>query len=231
VASELSAIEIRVLGCLLEKELATPQYYPLTMNALVLACNQTSNRDPIVTLTEAEVAGAIATLRDQALVRVVHSPGQRADKYREAMGETLGLDDQHRAVLAVLLLRGPQTVGELRIRTERMASFDSLVEVETVLGLLARRDEPLALHLDRAPGQKEARWMQLLGGPNVEQSSPGTGLSAAASMPEWPPAPRLGGSESGSENAVDSLRAEVAELRGLVEVLADRMREIEELLA
>jgi hypothetical protein len=206
---ELSPSEARVLGCLLEKELATPQYYPLTLNALVLACNQTSNRDPIVSYTEADVAAAIATLREKGLARIVHSPGQRADKYRQAIGDAFGLDEQHRAVVAVLLLRGPQTLGELRIRTERMAEFDSLGDVEEVLRLLAHREEPLARHLDRAPGQKEARWAQLLTG---EPAEPVAG--------EYAP------TREHVPSALDALRAEVAELRSIVEALAARVEDM-----
>jgi uncharacterized protein YceH (UPF0502 family) len=203
----LDVVEARVLGCLLEKELATPQYCPLTLNAVVLACNQSSNRDPVVSFTDAEVAGAIARLREKGAVRIVHSPGQRANKYRQSLGEALGLDEQHRAVLAVLLLRGPQTVGELRIRTERMADFDSLTEVEEVLALLARREEPLARHLDRAPGQKEARWTQLL----AEQTE--------STIP-------VGATESPRHDRTD----EIAELRALVEALTERVETLEGLI-
>jgi uncharacterized protein YceH (UPF0502 family) len=199
---ELTPHETRVLGCLLEKELATPQYYPLTFNALVLACNQSSNRDPVVDYAEAEVADAIAGLREKSLARVVHSPGQRADKYRHAIEDGMGLDAQHRAVLCVMLLRGPQTVGELRTRTDRLAPFDSLHEIEEVLGLLSRRETPLATRLERAPGQKEARWMQLLSGDTPPERV------------ERAPAPR------------EDLRAEVADLRAAVEVLQAQMRSV-----
>lgn len=207
---ELTPPETRVLGCLLEKELTTPQNYPLTLNALVLACNQTSNRDPVVSYEEADVAGALADLRDQGIARVVHSSsGQRADKYRHGIEDRWGLDEQHRAVLAVLLLRGPQTVGELRARTERLARFDSLSEIEEVLGLLARREEPLAMLLERAPGQKEARWAHLLAPVD---------LVAAAAAP------------ARSSGPIDELRSEVAELRALVDELAASVAELRSLL-
>ena len=213
---ELTPPETRVLGCLLEKELATPQYYPLTLNALVLACNQTSNRDPVVAYTDAEVADGVAGLREHGIARVVHSPGQRADKYRHGVEDRWGLDEQHRAVLAVLMLRGPQTIGELRARTERLARFDSLAEIEEVLELLARREEPLVRLLGRAPGQKEARWAQLLSG-DVDALTPpsaavGSGVSEAR------------------PSAVEQLRAEVAELRGVVEQLQASVAEVRSLL-
>jgi len=160
---ELDPAEQRVLGCLLEKHLSTPQYYPLTLNSLTAACNQTSNRDPVTHYGEGDVGDAVAALRERGLVRVVHSSGNRAVKFRHVLDEAWGLDDQHRAILAVLLLRGPQTTGELRTRTERLARFDSLAEIDEVVRLLSARDQPLARTLDRAPGQKEARVTHLLG--------------------------------------------------------------------
>ena len=139
---ELTPPETRVLGCLLEKQLATPNVYPLTLNAIVTAANQSSNRDPVVNYSEAEVAGALAGLRDKGAARIVYGSGQRAEKYRHVLDEVWGLDEQHRAVLCVLMLRGPQTVGELRARTDRLARFDSLGEVEQILRLLASREDP-----------------------------------------------------------------------------------------
>ncbi|MHB8664458.1 MAG: YceH family protein [Acidimicrobiales bacterium] len=218
---ELSAPESRVLGCLLEKELATPQYYPLTLNALVLACNQSSNREPVVSYGEADVADAVAALREQGLARVVHSPGQRADKFRHGVEDRWALDAQHRAVLGVLLLRGPQTVGELRIRTERLARFDSLAEVEEVLGLLARREEPLVRLLDRAPGQKEARWMHLLAG-DVAAAAAGAPAATAAAGAPASAGPRPGG--------IEELRAEMSDLRAIVEDLRASVGELRALL-
>jgi hypothetical protein len=130
---------------------------------LTAAANQSSNRDPVASYAEGEVTSAIQGLRDKGLVRVVLAQGNRAPKYRHVLDETWALDEQHRAVLALLLLRGPQTVGELRGRSDRLAVFDGLEAVEEVLGLLARRDEPLVVRLERQPGQKEARWAQVLG--------------------------------------------------------------------
>src|SRR3954471_18774748 len=158
VESELTPEEVRVLGCLMEKEAATPEYYPLTLNALVTACNQSSNRDPVVAYDPSVVTEALDDLRGRKLVRIVHSQSGRAPKYRHVLDESLGLDHGERAVIAVLLLRGPQTVGELRTRTERLHAFESTGDVEVVLDRLARHDpQPLVMLLERQPGQKEPR--------------------------------------------------------------------------
>ena len=152
-----------MLGSLVEKALTTPQQYPLTINALVAACNQTSNREPVVHYDEATVLDALDELKDRRLVRfVLPSHGRSVLRYRQVLEETMGLDSRQCAILAVLLLRGAQTVGELRIRTERMAQFDGLDEVEHELDLLASSEEPLARNVGRRPGQKEERWASLL---------------------------------------------------------------------
>jgi len=220
---ELTPPETRVLGCLLEKQLATPNVYPLTLNALVMAANQSSNRDPVVNYPEAEVAGALAGLRDKGAARIVYGSGQRAEKYRHVLDEVWGLDEQHRAVLCVLMLRGPQTVGELRARTDRLARFDSLGELEQILRLLASREDPLARRLERAPGQKEARWVELFSGESAA-------LDAAARAEEsgqrddgyrpvaQPPAgEQLRADVAALRAEVEQLRAEVAGLRSVVE--------------
>jgi uncharacterized protein YceH (UPF0502 family) len=208
---ELTPPETRVLGCLLEKQLATPNVYPLTLNAIVTAANQSSNRDPVVNYSEAEVAGALAGLRDKGAARIVYGSGQRAEKYRHVLDEVWGLDEQHRAVLCVLMLRGPQTVGELRARTDRLARFDSLGEVEQILRLLASREDPLARRLERAPGQKEARWVELFSGESAAQD-------AAARAEES--GPRDDGYRPTAQSpAGDHVRAELAALRGEVEQL------------
>ncbi len=160
---QLTPEEARVVGALAEKQLTTPQYYPLTLNALVNACNQTSNRNPVVAYDEATVERALHGLRDKRLARTVLSPGNRAPKYRHLLDEALALVPEELAVLTVLLLRGPQTVGELRTRSERMYPFASLEEVEAALERLAtRHEEPLVERLERQPGQKEARYTHLL---------------------------------------------------------------------
>lgn len=161
---ELSPEEVRVLGCLVEKQLTTPQQYPLTLNALVLACNQTSNRDPVVSWSEDVVEEAVTGAKAKGLARFVHpSHGRSALRYRHELAEQLGLDERQLALLAVLMLRGAQTPGELRSRTERMAPFDGLSEVEAELWALAEREDPLLRRMHRAPGQKEDRFVHCLG--------------------------------------------------------------------
>jgi uncharacterized protein len=159
---ELDAVEIRVLGCLLEKEQTTPDAYPLSVNALLGACNQKSNRDPVMRLSAGDVGGALDRLHAEVLVWPVE--GARAEKWRHSLDRKWDLSHQTRAVMTVLLLRGAQTAGEIRSRTERMHSFTSTSEVEDVLATLAAGDDPLTVHLARQPGQKESRWTHLVGG-------------------------------------------------------------------
>jgi uncharacterized protein YceH (UPF0502 family) len=160
---KLTTIEARVIGSLAEKQLTTPQQYPLTINALVSACNQTSNRDPVVAYDDATVEPALSSLREAGLLRLVHpSHGRSATRYRQVLDERFGLGARSLSILAVLLLRGPQTVGELRARTERMADFGSLADVETDLDRMAAADDPLVGRLPRRPGQKEERWAETL---------------------------------------------------------------------
>jgi len=161
----LEPLELRVLGVLLEKELSTPEYYPLTLNALVNGCNQSSNRSPVLNLDEEAVTFAIERLRDRHLAGTVQGAGARVVKYAQRLTEARHLTVQEAALLAELLLRGPQTPGELRGRCGRMYPFQELEEVEAALGLLAEAEPPLAVRLPRAPGMKECRHAQLLGGP------------------------------------------------------------------
>ncbi|MCL4433957.1 MAG: YceH family protein [Actinobacteria bacterium] len=157
---ELKAEEIRVLGCLVEKSLATPQQYPLSLNALTLACNQSTNRDPVVSYNDQIVSASVQSLKEKKLVRFVHpSHGKSVTRYRHVVDEVLSLDEPHLAVLAVLMLRGPQTAGELRQRTERLHHFGNINEVEDVLSSLAAPPDPLVMKLARRPGEKEERWM------------------------------------------------------------------------
>jgi hypothetical protein len=205
---QLSAPQARVVGSLIEKQLTTPQQYPLTANALLLACNQSSNRDPVMAYDDDTVTAALDELRGLRLVRfVLPSHGRSVVRYRHVLDEELGVDGPELAVLAVLLMRGPQTVGELRTRTERMAAFDSLSDVEAALERLAGHEEPLAVRLPRRPGQKEERWAELLQGP----PTPADGPAPA----EAPPA--------GRHDDIEALRAEVAELRREVEALRDSL--------
>ena len=231
--------QARLIGSLVEKQLTTPQQYPLSLNALVTACNQTSNRDPVVRYDPGTVQRALASLKEAGLVRFVYpSHGGSATRYRQVLDEQLGLDKSALALIAVLLLRGPQTAGELRTRTERMTSFDGVTAVNAELERLGSLPEPLVLQLPRRPGQKEERWIQLLApeGNAVVDSGAGRmdarrgldleALSAAAPF-AVDGATEVGqaratptGSELGAlMAAVTTLRAEVAALRVLVEQL------------
>jgi uncharacterized protein YceH (UPF0502 family) len=166
---ELEPEEVRVLGCLIEKEATTPETYPLTLNALRLACNQTSSRHPVVAYDDRTIEAALTSLRERGLTRIVHSVHNRATKYRHVLDEHLRLDRPGLALLAVLMLRGPQTVGELRARAERMSPFESAVDVERALHGLAGQEDPLVCVLPRQAGQKDVRWSHLLAGePQLE---------------------------------------------------------------
>ena len=160
----LSAVEVRVLGSLVEKEAATPEYYPLSLNALVAACNQKSNRDPVMSLDEDTVATAVDTLRATGLVLVTSGGEHRVRKYSHRLGEVFNFDRREQVLLCVLMLRGPQTIGELRGRSERLYTFDSLDAVEATLSRLMERTPPLAAKLGRRPGEKEPRFAHLLAG-------------------------------------------------------------------
>lgn len=179
----LSPLACRVLGCLLEKEVTVPATYPLTLKAVVSACNQTSGRDPIMAAEAHEVDATLDDLRAVGLTRKVHaSHGARVVKHRQVAVEELGLDPEERSVLTVLLLRGAQTPGELRSRSERLHEFASGDEVAAVLARLAARSDPLVLVHPRRPGQKEQRWSHLLGGP--VDADPGPALDQAAPLAE-----------------------------------------------
>jgi uncharacterized protein YceH (UPF0502 family) len=156
------AVEIRVLGCLIEKQRTTPDAYPLSLNSLRLACNQMTNRDPVVVYEEPEIRAALERLSNRGWVRLASGAGSRALKYRHLFDGALSLSDAEISLLAVLMLRGPQTVGELKQRSERLHLFGSTAEVMQTLDALAGRE--LVKQLERRPGQKEERWEQLLGG-------------------------------------------------------------------
>jgi len=210
----LSEAEVRVLGSLAEKQVTTPDYYPLTMNALVHACNQISNRDPVVQYDERQVEEAVDSLRLKNLVYIFYGAESRVPKYKHMMREVLGLEPPELAALCVLMLRGAQTVGEVRGRTGRMYEFADLREAEATLEGLAQRDEPLVTKLPRQAGRKEARYAHLLSGqPAVEEEAEGQAASAA-------PRTRAGESER-----VTRLEAEVERLSG---ELAEMRRQFEE---
>ena len=216
---ELNPVEARVIGSLAEKQLTTPQQYPLTLNALVLACNQTSNRDPVVAYDELTVEAALTSLREAGVLRLVHpSHGRSATRYRQVLDERFGLDARGLSVLAVLLLRGPQTLGELRTRTERMADYSNLDEVEWELRRLADGDDPLVARLPRRSGQKEERWVQLLTGEPTEAS--------AGSDPGTAAVDRVAAVRPSTGDEVAALRADVASLREDVDKLAAIVEEL-----
>lgn len=206
----LSEIEIRVLGSLIEKELATPEYYPLTLNALTNACNQKSNRDPVMSLEDADVVRALDSLRLKQLA-LQSAEGGRVPKYRHTLVEKLRLSPAELAVICELLIRGPQTLGELRGRAERMHSFADLAVVETVLDDLAERR--LVTRLPRQPGRKEARYTHLFAG------EPPAAMEELAPQPEAARLRVMAENERVAllEEEVAGLRAEVAELRRMME--------------
>lgn len=162
--NELTEVETRVLGSLVEKQLTTPEYYPLTLNALAAACNQKTNRDPVVNYTEQTIEQALESLRDKNLVYVFYGSSSRVPKYKHMLPSVYELDERETAVVSVLMLRGAQTLGELKERTKRLFEFSSLEEVEQTLNDLAKRSEPVVAKLERLPGQKESRYAQLLTG-------------------------------------------------------------------
>jgi uncharacterized protein YceH (UPF0502 family) len=210
--SELTPPEQRVLGCLIEKRWTTPDQYPLSLNALRLACNQATNRDPVTDYDEATVRDAAQRLCRYGLARLASGHGSRATKYRHLAEEALGLGREELAVLAVLLLRGSQTPGELKARTERMASLGALADVERVLAVLAERD--FARRLERRPGQKEDRFEHLFGSGEDAVTAAGGGAAGATEAAAAPAAvARTAGSTSSLVARVEALEAEVASLR------------------
>jgi uncharacterized protein YceH (UPF0502 family) len=218
---EPDAVEIRVLGCLIEKQRTTPDAYPLSLNALRLACNQTTNRDPVVVYDEATIRDSLQRLYRRGWTRLASGHGSRAAKYRHLLDEALGVGPEESALLAVLMLRGAQTPGELKARSERLQRFGDLREVEATLGRLIERE--LVAQLPRRPGRKEERYAQLLGGGDV------AGAGAAGERPadvgaEEQPAGAPAAAQAtasareerlahASDERLDRLEAEVAALR------------------
>jgi len=205
----LNEVECRVLGSLVEKEITTPDYYPLSLNALLNACNQKSNRDPVMNLDEAAVRGALLALDKQSLVRSVSASDSRVTKFEHRLQEVFNFYRHEIAILCVLLLRGPQTPGELRGRTERMHSFDDLGAVESSLHHLIERDPPLVTALNRQPGTKEVRYAHLLSG-DVAVSGGKTQSEPEAVL------------RSSNEERVTKLEGEVAALRREIADLQQR---------
>ncbi len=176
----LNEMEARVLGALLEKEITTPDYYPLSLNSLVNACNQKSNRDPVMNLDEDSVRDALRTLHDNSLARSVSAADSRVTKYEHRLQEAFNFDRREAALVCELLLRGPQTPGELRMRAERMHQFDDLSEAQSALQRLMNREPPLVKVLARQPGTKESRYIHLLSGDAKPVSSTAGGEAPAA---------------------------------------------------
>ncbi len=199
---ELTPAETRVLGCLIEKERTTPENYPLSLNALVNACNQLTNREPIMALGDREVEDALDTLRQKKLATVIFGAGSRVQKYRHILGDMYNFSPQEHALLCVLLLRGPQTAGELRGRAERMAPFAMLADAENVLNAMAEGAEPLVRLLIARPGQKERRYVQLLSGEPTESEVDSPAPAHPVNI------------ESTGSTRLETLEKEVADLRG-----------------
>lgn len=208
----LSEEEVRVIGALIEKQVTTPEYYPLTLNALRQACNQLSNREPVVSFDERTVTWALESLRDRKLVRVVSTAEGRVPKYRHVLDEALGLKSPEMAVMCVLMLRGAQTVGEIRTRTERLYPFSALSFVETTLEDLMTRDVPLVVRLPRLAGQKESRYAHLLGG-EVEVPAETEGESPRAEGTTRGVRGETGERVARLEDELKAVRAELSELR------------------
>lgn len=244
-ALELSPEELRVLGSLVEKELTTPEQYPLTLNALVLACNQKSNREPVVNLGEEAVQSAVTSAKTKSLVRFVHpSHGRSALRYAHTLADALDVSQRQLALLAVMMLRGPQTLNELRIRTARMAEFSDLNDLEREIGRLSGLDTPLVVRQMRRPGQKEDRYAHLLG---TDEAGENASWGQTAE-PEWAREPasesranqavsRQAATSSAGSSTIDStietndLGSQIADLRAEFAELSVELAELRAQLA
>jgi uncharacterized protein YceH (UPF0502 family) len=209
----LSDVEARVLGCLVEKEITTPEYYPLSLNALVHACNQKSNRDPLTNLEEDTVRQALRTLSEQALARSA-SGDSRVAKYEHRLADTFNFTRPETAILCELLLRGPQTSGELRSRAERMHPFEDLSVVQSTLKHLMERDPPVVKLLPRQPGNKEARYAHLLSGDvEVREAPPVKTVAISNSFPENARMTELEAEIASLQEEIADLKSQFAEFR------------------
>ena len=184
MSGQLTETEARIVGALVEKQLTTPEYYPLTMNALVAACNQKTNREPVVSFDEQTVSRSLEDLRDKNVVYVFYGSTSRVPKYKHMLPQVYELEPSETAVMCVLMLRGPQTIGEIKERTGRLYDFRDLNDVNETLESLAKRDEPLIVKLERAPGQKEARYAHLLSGEVTSYTPPERSASRSTANDE-----------------------------------------------
>lgn len=217
----LTPHEARVLGSLVEKELTTPDYYPLSLNALVNACNQINNRQPVLSLTETEVKTALESLRDQRLAVVISGGDNRVLKYAHRAAEALELPRAELALVCELLLRGAQTPGELRSRAGRMHAFADLPDVLATLGRLAARTPPLVAVLPRQPGVREARYLHLLSGTVGAASNPSSPTAVPADEPRRSPAEQRGHPPAADrlarlEAEIESIKSELAALKAKI---------------
>lgn len=204
--TELTEMEARIVGCLVEKELTTPDYYPLTLNALVNACNQKSNRDPVVEYDESSVEKSLERLRDKNIVYVFYGSSSRTAKYKHILPGYYELTPPETALVAVLMLRGAQTLGELKERSKRLYEFSGLDEVDETLSDLAKRDDPIVVKLERLPGQKDSRFMQLLTG---EVDMEAVAANFQSSSPSGSQSDRIGNLET----EVETLKEELASFK------------------
>jgi len=206
----LTEIETRVLGSLIEKDITTPDYYPLSLNALVNACNQKNNRDPVMTLDEAAVRDALATLQEKRLAGPASGADSRVTKFEHRLQEVFNFDRREIAIVCVLILRGPQTPGELRSRTDRMYHFEALDDIVATLDRLAQRQPPLARVLPRQPGTKESRYTHLFSGePLISEASPNVARAPSSATAGHPTEDRL----KTLEEEVSRLRLELTEMQ------------------
>ncbi len=203
----LNQVEVRVLGVLIEKDITTPDYYPLSLNALVNACNQKNNRDPVMNLDDSSVSHALSSLQEKRLAGPARGADSRVTKYEHRLQEVFNFDRREIAVLCVLLLRGPQTPGELRGRTERMYRFEALEDVQSTAQKLMQREPPLAAVLPRQPGTKEARYAHLLAGKMEDwEVKPVSVAAASGNSPDFDRIAHL-------EEEVATMHREIADLK------------------